>query len=87
MLFEALHAHKRRTVLDAALGELDTPMRARLRLDARGQVTQWLGGLDNRWHDAAELFRQVKGGRRKSDEEGRRTISGTFPLSVVVGFL
>ncbi|MBR0863194.1 hypothetical protein ACVIWV_000022 [Bradyrhizobium diazoefficiens] len=68
--------------------ELDTPMRARLRLDARGQVTQWLGG-DNRWHDAAELFRQVKGGRRKSDEEreadNQRHLSiigsGGFPVA------
>ena len=48
--------------------ELDAPMRARLRLDARAQITQWLGG-DNRWHDTAELFRQPKGKRRKTDEE------------------
>ncbi|WP_247521261.1 hypothetical protein [Bradyrhizobium sp. 190] len=48
--------------------ELNAPMRARLRLDARGQITQWLGG-DNRWHETAELFRQPKGKRRKTDEE------------------
>jgi hypothetical protein len=48
--------------------ELDVPMRARLRTDHRGHITHWLGG-DNRWHDTAELFRQPKGKRRKTDEE------------------
>lgn len=50
--------------------ELDAPMRARLRVDSKGVITQWLGG-DNRWHDTAELFRQPKGKRRKTDEERR----------------
>jgi hypothetical protein len=48
--------------------ELDVPMRARLRIDRRGQITAWLGS-DGRWHDTAELFRQPKGKRRKTDEE------------------
>jgi hypothetical protein len=48
--------------------ELDAPMRARLRIDSRGQITAWLGS-DGRWHDTAELFRQPKGKRRKTDEE------------------
>jgi hypothetical protein len=48
--------------------ELDVPMRARLRLDARGAITEWRGS-DNRWHPAGELFRQPKGKRRQSDEE------------------
>ncbi len=48
--------------------ELDAPMRARLRFDANGVITEWRGA-DERWHDAAELFRQPKGRRRKSDQE------------------
>ncbi|WP_438278802.1 hypothetical protein [Nitrobacter sp.] len=48
--------------------ELDTPTRARLRFDAKGQITEWRGG-DERWHDATELFRQPKGKRRKSEAE------------------
>lgn len=48
--------------------ELDAPMRARLRSDANGVVTEWRGS-DERWHAAAELFRQPKGKRRKSDQE------------------
>jgi hypothetical protein len=48
--------------------ELDAPMRARLRSDANGVVTEWRGS-DERWHAAAELFRQPKGGRRKSELE------------------
>ncbi|WP_157158540.1 hypothetical protein [Bradyrhizobium sp. WSM1253] len=47
--------------------ELDATMRARLRIK-RGQITAWLGS-DGRWHDAAELFRQEKGRRRKMDED------------------
>jgi hypothetical protein len=50
------------------VAEMDAPMRARLRVDKRGQITAWLGG-DNRWHDATELFRQPRGKRRKTDEE------------------
>jgi hypothetical protein len=49
-------------------GEMDAPMRARLRFDAKGQITEWRGS-DERWHDTAELFRQPKGRRRKTDEE------------------
>jgi hypothetical protein len=48
--------------------ELDAPMRARLRIDSKGVITEWRGS-DNRWHDTAELFRQPKGRRRKSEEE------------------
>jgi hypothetical protein len=48
--------------------ELDAPMRARLRFDANGVIIEWRGS-DERWHDAAELFRQPKGGRRKSELE------------------
>jgi hypothetical protein len=48
--------------------ELDAPMRARLRFDSRGVITEWRGS-DNRWHDTAELFRQPKGRRRKSEQE------------------
>ncbi|MFK4537925.1 hypothetical protein ABIA00_006108 [Bradyrhizobium ottawaense] len=48
--------------------EMDAPMRARLRFDATGQITKWRGS-DERWHDAAELFRQPKGSRRKSEQE------------------
>lgn len=50
--------------------EMDAPVRARLRLDAKGQIAEWRGS-DERWHDAAELFRQPKGSRRKTDEERR----------------
>lgn len=48
--------------------DLDAPMRARLRFDTKGQITEWRGS-DNRWHDTAELFRQPKGKRRKSEAE------------------
>ncbi|MCP3400244.1 hypothetical protein [Bradyrhizobium sp. CCGB20] len=68
--------------------EMDAPMRARLRLDATGQIAEWRGS-DNRWHDAAELFRQPKGGRRKTDEERQADnqrhlsirASGEFPAA------
>jgi hypothetical protein len=50
--------------------ELDVPMRARLRLDSKGVITEWRGS-DERWHDTAELFRQAKGKRRKSEAERR----------------
>ena len=49
-------------------GEMEAPMRKRTRFDGRGQITEWRGS-DERWHDAAELFRQPKGSRRKTDEE------------------
>lgn len=39
-----------------------------IKCDARGHVVEWRGS-DNRWHGAAELFRQPKGKRRKTDEE------------------
>jgi hypothetical protein len=48
--------------------DLDAPMRARLRFDSKGAITEWRGS-DNRWHDTAELFRQPKGRRRKSEAE------------------
>lgn len=48
--------------------EMDAPMRARLRFDATGRITKWRGS-DERWHNAAELFRQPKGKRRKSEAE------------------
>jgi hypothetical protein len=48
--------------------ELDAPMRARLRFDSSGAITAWRGS-DERWHDTAELFRQPKGRRRKSEQE------------------
>jgi hypothetical protein len=37
--------------------ELDAPLRARVRFDAKGVITEWRG-FDERWHHAAELFRQ-----------------------------
>jgi hypothetical protein len=48
--------------------ELDAPMRARLRFDSKGVITEWRGS-DERWHEATELFRQPKGKRRKSERE------------------
>jgi hypothetical protein len=48
--------------------ELDAPMRARLRFDSKGVITEWRSS-DERWHSAAELFRQPKGRRRKSEQE------------------
>jgi hypothetical protein len=59
--------------------EMDAPMRARLRTDHRGHIAQWLGG-DNRWHDTAELFRQPKGKRRRTDEE--RQVDNERHLSI-----
>lgn len=47
---------------------LEAPMRARLRFDANGVITEWRGS-DERWHAATELFRQPKGKRRKSEQE------------------
>jgi hypothetical protein len=67
--------------------ELDAPMRARLRFDSKGVISEWCGS-DNRWRDTAELFRQPKGKRRKSEQERRddnarhlsiRGSSGRFP--------
>lgn len=49
-------------------GEMDAPMRARLRFDSKGVITEWRGS-DERWHDTAELFRQPKGKRRKTEQE------------------
>jgi hypothetical protein len=43
-------------------------LRARVRFDAKGVITEWRG-FDERWHHAAELFRQPKGKRRKSESE------------------
>jgi hypothetical protein len=63
---DAIRAHDGYGPITAA--ELDTPMRARLRFDTKGQITEWRGS-DNRWHDTAELFRQPKGKRRKSEAE------------------
>lgn len=40
----------------------------RLRHDARGAITEWRGS-DGKWRPVAELFRQPKGGRRKTDQE------------------
>jgi hypothetical protein len=48
--------------------ELAAPMKARLRFDARGLVSEWRGS-DDKWRPAVELERQPKGRRRKSDEE------------------
>ncbi len=56
------------------------------RRDARGAVTHWRGS-DGKWRPVAELFRQPKGQRRKSEEErhddNARHLalrgSGTFP--------
>lgn len=47
--------------------ELDDAARRNIRVEG-GRIVKWKG-TDNRWHDAAELFRQSKGGRRKTDEE------------------
>jgi hypothetical protein len=66
--------------------DLDAPMRARLRFDSKGAITEWRGS-DNRWHDTAELFRQPKGKRRKSEQERQEDSarhlsirgSGAFP--------
>lgn len=49
-----------------AASELDAPMRARLRV--KNGVSQWRGS-DNCWRNFAELFRQPKGARRKSEKE------------------
>ncbi|WP_200844475.1 hypothetical protein [Bradyrhizobium sp. USDA 3458] len=47
--------------------ELDAAARRHIRIED-GRIVKWKGS-DNRWHDAAELFRQARGCRRKSDEE------------------
>ncbi|MGX0962353.1 hypothetical protein AB7M63_002802 [Bradyrhizobium japonicum] len=47
--------------------ELDAAVRRNLKVEG-GRILKWRGS-DNRWHDAGELFRQVKGARRKIDEE------------------
>jgi hypothetical protein len=45
-------------------------LRARLRFDAMRQIAEWRGS-DNPPRDTAELFRQAKGKRRKSEAERR----------------
>ncbi|WP_245471191.1 hypothetical protein [Bradyrhizobium genosp. SA-3] len=67
--------------------ELDAAARRNLKVED-GRIVKWRGS-DNRWHHAAELFRQVKGGRRKTDEErladNQRHLSisgsGGFPVA------
>jgi hypothetical protein len=43
-------------------------MKQRIRCDARGEISEWRGS-DNRWHPFAELFRQPKGRRCKSEQD------------------
>jgi hypothetical protein len=47
--------------------ELDAAARRHIKVEG-GRILKWKGS-DNRWHEAAELFRQAKGSRRKTDEE------------------
>jgi hypothetical protein len=49
-------------------GEMDSPMKARLRFDKHGLISEWRGS-DDKWRPAAELERQPKGKRRKSEQE------------------
>ncbi len=48
--------------------ELDAAAERNMRRDARGAITHWRGS-DGKWRQVAELFRQPKGKRRKSEEE------------------
>lgn len=43
-------------------------------------------GADSRWHDAAELLRQPKGGRRKTDEEQEADNKRHLPFAAVASF-
>ncbi|WP_271595674.1 MULTISPECIES: hypothetical protein [unclassified Bradyrhizobium] len=58
--------------------ELDAAARSYIKVE-NGRVVKWRGS-DNRWHEAAELFRQAKGGRRISDEE--RQADNQWHLSI-----
>jgi hypothetical protein len=67
--------------------ELDAAADRNTRRDARGAVTHWRGS-DGKWRLVAELFRQPKGQRRKSEaarsEDNAHHLalrgSGTFPV-------
>lgn len=67
--------------------ELDAAAERNMRRDARGAITHWRGS-DGKWRQVAELFRQPKGKRRKSEEERHDNNarhmalrgSGTFPV-------
>lgn len=48
--------------------ELDAAAERNMRRDARGAITHWRGS-DGKWRPLAELFRQPKGQRRKSEAE------------------
>lgn len=48
--------------------ELDAAAAKTVRRDKRGRISDWRGS-DGKWRPAAELFRQPKGRRRKSEEE------------------
>jgi hypothetical protein len=48
--------------------ELAVAASAGVRRDARGHITDWRCS-DGKWRPAGELFRQVKGERRKSEQE------------------
>lgn len=67
--------------------ELNAAAERNVRRDQRGAITRWRGS-DGKWRPVAELFRQPKGERRKSEDErhddNARHLalrgSGTFPV-------
>jgi hypothetical protein len=58
----------RDTIGPITASELAAASVKRIRHDARGVITEWRGS-DGKWRPTAELFRQPKGGRRKTDQQ------------------